>query len=206
MISTISHPSGSLPAGDRAGLPSTRVLTNEEIPALCARDVADLKDRFEKSAPGPDEVQLAVLPSSDMITYLQDWGDFLRTHGRGGGPPNVHGAICEAADTWLYWHHSFAHLAITRVRTPPGDGQGSPEALAALLLDALEGARKGGYPKVVLWEPSPELISAMDLVSKKVGVEVETKQRPNNLTSVRWKGSNQTKKTILHLNETYSWS
>jgi GNAT superfamily N-acetyltransferase len=204
IISDITNLSGDFQSGDRAGLPSTRLLTNEEIPALCVRDVADLKESFQKSAVGPDEVHLAVLPSAEMITWLHEWGDFISSKFRGGEAPYVHGAICEAADTWIYWHHGAKHLAISRVRTPPGVGQGSPEVLAGLLLDALEEARRWKFPKVIVWEPSPELISAMDLISKKVGVEVETKARPNSITSLRWKNSDKTKKTTIHLNEEYA--
>ncbi|UKZ72415.1 hypothetical protein TrVFT333_000044 [Trichoderma virens FT-333] len=194
---------GDFYVGNRADLPSTRLLTNEEIPALCMRDVADLNESFKKLSVRPDEVHLAVLPSPEMVTWLHEWGDFLNNK-RGGEAPYAHGAICEAADTWIYWHHGFQHLAISRVRTPPGVGLGSPEVLASLLLDALEEAHRWKFPKVVVWEPSPELISAMNLISKKVSVEVETKPRPNSITSLRWKGSDETKKTTIHLNEVYA--
>ncbi|KAL7916855.1 hypothetical protein GGI35DRAFT_50127 [Trichoderma velutinum] len=204
IISNVTNFSDDFQSEDRAGLPSTRLLTNEEIPALCVRDVADLKASFEKAAVGPDEAHLAVIPSAEMISWLHEWGDFLNTRLRGGEAPYVHGAICEAADTWISWHHGFKHLGISRVRTPPGVGQSSPEVLASLLLDALEEARKWKFPKVVVWEPSRELISAMDLISKMAGVEVETQARPNSITSVRWKNADDTKKTIIHLNEVYA--
>ncbi|RFU72433.1 hypothetical protein TARUN_9829 [Trichoderma arundinaceum] len=204
IISNITNFSDDFDSGDRAGLPSTRLLTNEEIPALCERDVADLKESFEKSAVGPDEAHLAVIPSAEMVTWLFEWGDSLNNMLRDGEAPYVHGAICEAADTWIYWHCGFQHLAISRVRTPPGGGQDSPEVLASLLLDALKEARRWNFPKVVVWEPSPELISAMDLISNKFGVEVETRERPNSITSLRWKDSDKTKKTTIRLNEVYA--
>jgi hypothetical protein len=206
IVSSITHPSGAFPPGDRGDLPSTRLLTDEEVPALCARDGADLKDSFEKITLGIDEVHLAVLPSADVVTFLHQWGDFVNSRFRGGVARHVHGAICEAAGTWIYWHYSFEHISIMRVRTPPGDGQGAPEVLAGLLLDVLDEARQGNYQKVVVWEPSPVLRTAMDLISKKFDVEVETKERPNSITSVRWKGSDMTKKTTLHLNESYAAS
>lgn len=199
MVSNITHPSGEFQPGDRADLPSTRLLTDEEISALSLRDVASLKEDFDKLAVEPDGVHVAVLPSAEMVTWLHQWGDFLNDKLRNGEGPYPHGAICEAANTWIYWHYGFKHLAIDRVV-----GQGSPEVLAALLLDALEEARKWKFPKVVAWEPSPELIRALDLISNKVGVEVETITRPNSITSLRWKNSDKTKKTTLHLNETYA--
>ncbi|KAK4062803.1 uncharacterized protein Triagg1_9673 [Trichoderma aggressivum f. europaeum] len=204
IISNMTNISDDSQLGHRAGLPSTRLLANEEIPALCERDVADLKASFENTTVVPNEVHVAVIPSAEMISWLHEWGDFLNTTLRGGEAPFVHGAICEAADTWIYWHYGFKHLAISRVRVPPGVGQGSPEVLAGLLLDALEEARKWKFDKVVVWEPSAELISAMDLISKMAGVEVETLARPNSITSLRWKNSDETKKTTLHLNEVYA--
>ncbi|KAL7928220.1 hypothetical protein V8C35DRAFT_318689 [Trichoderma chlorosporum] len=199
VISNITNLSIASQSKHPAGLPSTRLLTNKEIPALCLRDVADLRENFEKLSVSPDEVHLAVLPSPEMVTWLHEWGDFLNNRFRGGQAPYVHGAICEAADTWLYWHYGFKHLAISRVV-----GKGPPEVLAALLIDALAEASKWDFPKVVVWEPNPDLINAMDLLSKKIGIEVETIPRPNSVTSLRWKGSDNTKKTTLHLNEVYA--
>ncbi|ORY58055.1 uncharacterized protein BCR38DRAFT_75647 [Pseudomassariella vexata] len=205
IVSTITYPSGAFPANDQTSLPNSRLLSNAEIPELCNRDVADLKDNFEKATVGAEEVHLAVLPTPDMITYLHEWGDVL-TLKTLGKTPQVHGAICEAADTWIYWHHSVEKILITRVRTPPKSSQGSSEALVSLLLHALEEARKWGFPKVTAWEPSSELLSALEFIKKNFGIEVQTGQRPNSITSVRWKGSDQTKKTILHLNESYAAS
>jgi hypothetical protein len=205
IVSTITHPSGNLQASEHTGLPSTRLLSDEEIPALCDRDVADLKDSFEKVTVGGNEVHLAVIPNPDMITYLHKWGDVLNLKIR-GKTPEVHGAICEAADTWIYWHHSLDKILISRVRTPPGNSLGSSDVLASLLLHALDEARKWGFPKVTAWEPSSELLTALELIKKKFDVEVQTEERPNSITSVRWKGSDHAKKTILHLNETYAAS
>lgn len=199
MISNITHPSGEFQPADRAGLPSTRLLTDEEIPALCERDVADLKKSFDELTVGANEAHLAVIPSAEMVSWLHVWGDFLNDKLRGGEAPYPHGTICESANTWIYWHYGFKHLAIDRVV-----GQGSPEVLAALLLDVLDEARKWKFPKITAWEPSPELIKAMELISKRAGVEVETVTRPNSMTSLRWKNADKTKKTTLHLNETYA--
>lgn len=205
IVSTITHPSGTFQASEHTGLPSSRLLFDEEIPALCDRDVADLKDSFEKATVGEDEVHLAVLPTPDMITYLHKWGDVLNTKIR-GKTPHFHGAICEAADTWIYWHHGFDKILITRVRTPPKNSQGSSDALASLLLHTLDEARKWGFSKVTVWEASSELLTAMEFMKKNFNIEVQTEERPNSVTSVRWKGSDHTKKTILHLNETYAAS
>jgi hypothetical protein len=184
---------------DREGLPSTRLLTDDEISALSERDVADLKQKFDKLAVGPDEVHLAVIPSAEMVSWLHVWGDFLNDKLREGKGPYPHGAISESADTWIYWHYGFKHLGIDRVV-----GQGSPEVLAALLLDVLEEARKWKLPKVTAWEPSPELVKATEIIAERFGVEVETVARPNSVTSLRWKNADKTKKSILHLNETYA--
>lgn len=205
IVSTITPSSGIFQVSEHTGLPSTRLLSDEEIPALCDRDVADLKDSFEKATVEADEVHLAVLPTPDMITYLHKWGDVLNLKIR-GKTPQVHGAICEATDTWIYWHHGFDKILISRVRTPPESSQVSSDALASLLLHALDEAREWGFSKVTAWEPSSQLLIALELIKKRFDVEVQTEERPNSITSVRWKGSDHAKKTILHLNETYAAS
>lgn len=205
IVSTITLPSRAFQGSDHIGLPSTRLLSDEEIPELCNLDVADVKNSFEKATVRADEVHLAVLPTPDMITYLHKWGDVfnLKIHGE---TPQVHGAICEAADTWIYWHHGLDKLVIMRVRTSPKNGQGSIGALAGLLLHALEETRKRGFSKITVWEPTSDMISALELVKNKFGIDVQTEERPRSITSVRWKGSDQTKKTVLHLNESYAAS
>lgn len=205
IVSNITHPSGTFQPFEHTGLPITRLLPEEEIPALCDRDVADLKESFANATIGAEEVHLAVLPNTDMITYMHRWGDALNILIR-GKTPQVHGAICEAADSWIYWHHGFDKLLITRVRTPPEKSHGSIDALAGLLLHAVDEARKWGFPKVIAWEPSPELEAALELVKNKFGVEINTESRPNSITSVRWQGADHSKKTILHLNENYAAS
>jgi len=205
IVSTITHSSGTFQAYEHKDLPSTRLLSDEEIPALCDRDVADLKDSFQKATVEADEVYLAVLPTPDMISYLHKWGDVLNFKIR-GKTPEVHGAICDAADTWIYWYHGFDKILISRVRIPPEGSQGTSDALASLLLHALNEARKWGFPKVTAWDPSPELLVALELIKKRLDVEVQTGQRPNSITSVRWKDPDHTKKTILYLNETYAAS
>lgn len=146
-----------------------------------------------------------------MITYLHAWGDILNTliHSQTPDLPTpIHGAICDAADTWMIWHYAFDTLKITRVRTPPGssNGKGVVEALAGLVLCALEEAQKWGFAKVTVWEPSEELLAALEIVEEKAGVEVKTQARDNSVTSVRWNGAEKGKKTVLHLNETYAAS
>lgn len=205
IVSTITNLTGSFQASDHKSLPSSRLLSNDEIPELCNRDVKDLKDNFEKATVSADEVHLAVLPTPDMINYLQNWGDVL-TLKMQGKTPEVHGAICEAADTWIYWHHSIDKLVITRVRTPPGNNQASSEALASLFLYALAEAQKLGLSKVTVWEPSVELLGGLELIKKGSSIEVQTGPRSNSITSVRWKDSDKTKKIILHLNESYAAS
>lgn len=204
IVSNITHLSGAFQATGHTSLPSSRLLSDAEIPDLCNRDVADLKANFEKATVGVDEVHLAVLPTPDIITYLHEWGDVLNIKTR-GKTPQVHGAICETADSWIYWHHGLDKLVITRVRTTP-KSQGSSEALASLLLHALDEAQKWGFSNVTAWEPSSELLSALEFIKENFHIEVQTEKRPRSITSVRWKGSDQTKKTILHLNESYAAS
>ncbi|KAH7303499.1 hypothetical protein B0I35DRAFT_364935 [Stachybotrys elegans] len=203
--STIRASTGSFGEPSQSGLPFSRFLSDDEMPELCERDVQDLKESFEKVSVGADEVHLAVIPNHDIISYLHEWGDVASAGIQGKTSPN-HGAICEAADTWMTWHHRLDKLVITRVRTPPGNKPGDSESLASLLLLAVDEARNLGFSTIVVWEPSEGLLQALELVKNDSTIVVETAARSNSITSVRWKGSNQARKTILHLNENYAAS
>jgi hypothetical protein len=196
---------GSFQEASPRGFPVSRYLSDDEIASLCERDVQDLKDTFDRSKVAQDEAHLAVIPNHTMISYMFQWGDVGTVKTIGRTSPN-HGAICESADTWLYWHHRMDKLVITRVRTRPGDKQGAAEALASLLLLAVEEARKMNFPTIAVWEPSEEFLQALELVKKDSTIASDTGPRANSITSVRWKGASKAKKTIFHLNENYAAS
>ncbi|KAI1347587.1 hypothetical protein F5Y01DRAFT_240257 [Xylaria sp. FL0043] len=207
-LATLSWPDDSLPVIIRAQLPETRSLSTSEIPELCARDIADIEQRFENLLPLPSVSHVSVLPTANLITWLHDRSDFIGTKVL-GSPPQSHGSICEGADSWLYWYHDFRkeQLAVQRVRVPIETSQIHHNALVAMLLDAIEEAFRWKLTKVILWDPSAELLSAMQILQDKFDVRSETVARENkSVPSFRWRNADDQKGIALHFNEFYTWS
>ncbi|KKZ63298.1 hypothetical protein EMCG_00281 [[Emmonsia] crescens] len=214
-VLSASHP---LTSPNRSDLPHTQPLLPDDIPALCARDIEDIKADFAKYKPAAAEILMAVLPSANIIGWLQDRAALISSKINGDVPP-IKGAICEDAKTWVYWHHDFLdrELTIQRVvmatKTTEDDDEESQKraaaALASLLLAALDEVQKWKLHKLVIWSPTPELHRAMRIVQEHFGVEVMTEERINsNVPSVRWGGGDEdkTSQVVVCQNEYYAWS
>ncbi|KAI1326685.1 hypothetical protein F5Y16DRAFT_400185 [Xylariaceae sp. FL0255] len=190
-------------------------------------------DTVKYAKEAKDTVIMLVLPTSQTITWLHDRAEFFgkKLHNRvpenfGSGCvykyPNTSGSRGGngiGSDTnpglWLYWFHDFRknQLAIQRVHIPltePQTDKEHVEAIATLLLDALEEAAKWNLFKVVFWTDAPYLSAAANLLVQRHGPGVEisamSKERTGDcMTMVRWRGTEPV--TIeLPLDEFYSWN
>ncbi|KAI0016505.1 hypothetical protein F4780DRAFT_678960 [Xylariomycetidae sp. FL0641] len=190
---------------------STRALARGDIHLLCARDVRDVKHHMEKLPVEPNEVHVAVSPTADIVGWLHSRSYFIALKAR-GKTPQRYGAICDAADTWMYWYHDFRkqQLWIQRVRAPPEaeDSQMLVEALACLLLDALREAREWELPLVVVRNPQSCVLRAMQqLAAETRGVSLDHDALTGrSVASVRLGGHAEADTVRLHFNELYAWS
>ncbi|KLJ07760.1 hypothetical protein EMPG_16769 [Blastomyces silverae] len=214
-VLSVSQPLISL---DRSGLPPTQPLMPDDIPALCARDIENIKADFSKYKPAAAETLMTVLPSANIIGWLQDRAAFISRKTKGEVPP-VKGAINEDGKTWVYWHHDFPdrELTIQRIVMAAQAAEDEEEegqqtatlALASLLLAALDEAQKWKLHKLVIWNPTPELHRAIHFVQEQFGVDVINEERVNsNVPSVRWRGGKEdkTSEVVICHNEYYAWS
>ncbi|XDG09967.1 hypothetical protein ABKA04_009582 [Annulohypoxylon sp. FPYF3050] len=206
--STLAVPT-SIPSSEKRGkLPTTRLLSAEEIPALAKRDVQDLEEEFRKSDVPSDTALLTVLPTPDMISWLQTRADFITTI-LAVKSPEAKGSICENAGSWVYWFHDLhAHkMTIQRVKLPKNqDNETTTQALAALLLSAVEEARRWNTTKVIVWNPDPEIKNATEYLADEFGLGIEYEKRESsNIPCLRWKGDEK-RKTKVWPNEYYAWS
>lgn len=195
-------------SNDFLALPITRALTKKDMSSLCERDVANTMAKFEKLEVGSNETHIAVVPTEEIISWLHGRAAFTCAKIYGQAPQS-HGRLCESADVWLYWFHDFRkrQLAVQRVGGNIEKSGLQKRAAAKLLLDALEEASRFNLPKVVVWDPSHGLESAMDILEQGFSVEVKTEERiGRSIPSVRWKCSNEPEDTVLQLNEFYAWS
>ncbi|KAI1801847.1 hypothetical protein F4811DRAFT_573667 [Daldinia bambusicola] len=176
----------SLPSTEQAQFPKTRPVAADDIPRLCERDVASLKEDFQKHNLPKDTVLATILPTADMINWLQARIAYMnqQTHGK---TPEAKGSVCESADAWLFCYPS------TR-------------ALARLLLDAVEEAARWGMSEVDIWNPGPELHGAMRFLSSELGIEVTSQKREKeHIPCLRWRGGER-KTVVFSPNEFYPWS
>lgn len=170
--------------------------------------MSDIKGRIDNIVPQPGESHVCVLPTANLITWLQDRSDFVGTK-INGAPPQNNGSICESADSWLYWFHDFRkeQLAVQRIRVPVEATQIRSRALAAMLLDAIEEARAWNLTKVVLWEPEAVLLDAISLLQESFDIKSEIGARLNSsIPSLRWRHADEANTTTFHFNEFYTWS
>ncbi|KAF3066529.1 Lysine acetyltransferase [Daldinia childiae] len=192
----------------QAQFPETRPLTTDDIPRLCERDVECLKDDFQKYDLPKDSVLVTILPTTNMITWLQARIAYMNNQSN-GKTPEVKGSICESADSWIYWYSDLLHrkMTIQRVKLPRDQDQAtSTRAIARLLLDAIEEAAKWELLEVDLWNPSPELHNATKLLNSELGIKVTNQKRESeHIPCLRWRGGEK-RSIIFSPNEFYPWS
>ncbi|KAI2776178.1 hypothetical protein F4815DRAFT_364313 [Daldinia loculata] len=198
----------SVPHKGQVQFPETRPLTTDDIPHLCERDVESLKDDFQKYDLPKDSVLVTILPTTNMITWLQARIAYTNNQLK-GKTLEVKGSICESADSWVYWYSDLHDRKITIQRVKPPHGQDeatSTRAIARLLLDAIEEAAKWELPEVDIWNPSPELHSAMKLLNSELGIKVTNQKRESeHIPCLRWRGGEK-RSIIFSPNEFYPWS
>ncbi|KAI0967042.1 hypothetical protein F4678DRAFT_475489 [Xylaria arbuscula] len=207
-LTTLSWPSSSLPLFDRASLPETRSVLSTDISKLCMQDVRDVENHMEKLLPPANESHVCVLPTANLITFLHARSDFVGTRIH-GALPKRYGSMCESANSWLYWHHDFRkqQLAVQRVRVAAGINQTHRDAIVSLLLDAIEEACMWKFSKVILWDPSPELFGAMQILQEKFNIQSETVARDNkSVPLLRWRHADESNRIVFHFNEFYTRS
>ncbi|KAI0173345.1 hypothetical protein GGR52DRAFT_542770 [Hypoxylon sp. FL1284] len=199
---------GPTPGERPGGLPETRLLTGDDLPELCERDVESLESVFRNAKPHLGTTFVAVLPTFPLVGWLQDRVAFTNAK-LFGKVPEAKGTICESADAWMYWYHDLRNgrLVIQRVKPPREmDGTTGCDALVKLLLDSLDEAAKWGLKDVMVWDPSPDLDAAMGFVQIQLNLCI----RDNfggltELPCLRWRNGKKLNVTVLS-NEFYGWS
>ncbi|OTA63134.1 hypothetical protein K449DRAFT_368884 [Hypoxylon sp. EC38] len=205
--STITVPPTPPSRDQRAKLPETRILTVDDLPHLCERDVESIKEDFQNHDLAPGTTLVTALPIANMVNWQQKRICFMNAKLLGKTAESK-GSICESADAWMYWYHDLHHrkLIIQRAKLPKDQSDDvATEVLAQLLLDALEEAAKWDIQTMTIWNPGPELHRGMTLLSEEFGIDVLNEKREvANIPCIRWRGGEK-KPTILQPNEFYSW-
>jgi len=191
---------------DHMRLPKTRALPEEDISQLCARDVEELRSEIDQRDVPEGHTVMAVLPTADLISWLHGRAEFMGLKINGQAPQNK-GAVCDE-NTWMFWHHDFRKqcLFIQRIRSFVQDSERRTKALAALLLCACREAKAWKLPKVVTWDTSPHIRTALDIFTTANGIDIIVTEKRRETLSLRGEGSDETENLVVYLNEHFAWN
>jgi hypothetical protein len=213
----VAHPSPaiiltvSLSGTQMYSLPSDsheeyRWLYEDDCDALCHRDVAALVSEIQDKKCPADHSIMAVLPVTELVTWLHRRADILglKIFGRS---PRYKGCMY-SKKAWLYWHHDFRkqRLFIQRSRLFVEEGQVRHDILATLLLHAIIEAQSWSLPAVVLWETGPDVHEALKLLGHRLGDFAPLiEKRRRETASLRWRGG-ENKTCNIEPDEHYAWN
>ncbi len=197
-----------LPAAEAAVL-----LREEDVPALCERDVAALKQRF--AAEGSDgqshkTTRFTFLPTPEQLAwhFARDRYVCQTMLGR----EVVHrGARTADGASWVLWDHDLREKKLKVLRIV-ADGAGGEEKrrgdIAQLVRAALGEAAAWGLHKVLVWEPSADLAAVATALWRELGPELAVtfdEREDGSIPSLRWKGGKSLDGVVWEDDEYYAW-
>ncbi|TPX13932.1 uncharacterized protein E0L32_005632 [Thyridium curvatum] len=187
----------------------TRYLSKDELPALCERDVADLKERLA-GLPDDGKTHIAFSPTWSQVAWHFAREEFM-ARAMFSRAIERRGAATEDGRSWAIWDHDFREkkLKVQRiVTTRPESEERRVEDVAALLQAAVAEAAAWDLPKVLLWNPD----EAFTLGAKGVGNAMEgsvkvifDERLDGSIPCFRWKGGKDTSATVWEDNYYYCW-
>ncbi|KAK4448920.1 hypothetical protein QBC34DRAFT_485324 [Podospora aff. communis PSN243] len=161
-------------------LTQVKLLTDDDVPELCARDCAHLQAKLERllgaAAAAPagngEKRHVAFLPDFKQMSW-----HFARASTVGG-------------DSWVYWDHDLRENKLKILRAVKGQKDGAL-AMQGLLRAALKEAQEWGLPKVLVG--GGKLALAFD------------EREDGSIPSLRWKGGESLGDVVWEENEYYAW-
>jgi len=188
------------------------LLTDRDIPELCARDCDQLQSklvRLASSSSSPDDKRkyVAFLPDYTQISWHFTRASYVAKVMRDGREIKYRGARTVEGSSWVYWDHDLRENKLKILRVVVGDKDGAA-AVKALLRAAVKEAQDWGLPKVLVWAPGEETgVAALNLWREGEGklAVVFDEREDGSIPSLRWKGGEDVKNVIWEANEYYAW-
>ncbi|KAK4161132.1 hypothetical protein QBC43DRAFT_324176 [Cladorrhinum sp. PSN259] len=204
-----NNPTGNSSEAQR----ETVLLTDDDIPALCARDCEQLQSRLAKLAlndDGDGKKYVAFMPDHAQISWHFTRASYVARVMREGREIKYRGARTADGDSWLYWDHDLREnkLKILRVVMIGEKRGGVAAAVKALLRAAVKEAQDWGLSKVLVWAPGDETSSAaVELWKEGAGklAVVLDEREDGSIPSLRWKGGEDVGNVVWEANEYYAW-
>lgn len=180
-----------------AKLPSVKDLRAEDLPDLCADDVALLRQRLVDS-PADGKMRVAIVPDIDTIRWHHSREEFVGEEFY-GDIPVVKGAKVgeeKGKRAWCYWTRMWyntdkeqskgntLHILRLVIEDDVVPGAVVP-AIAALLARAQREAAGWHMAEVENWSPTPEVVAAAQLLDPKADV---INRDTESIASLMWYG------------------
>jgi hypothetical protein len=175
----------------------------EAIEELCEVDTNLIRSKLAKEQEG-GSIHIAFEPSFEQVSWHLSRADYLGKILRGKIPTHV-GAYTKDRRSWVYWYHDFRteELAIQRLVIPEYDSD-----IVELLAAAAGEAQAWDLKRVVLWNPTEEVVEAAtewgEQWNHKIKVEVKASTE-TSIPSLRLKGGKDSKGVVWHYDEYYAW-
>ncbi|EEH38969.2 hypothetical protein PAAG_01431 [Paracoccidioides lutzii Pb01] len=74
MSCNVAHP---LASKDSPDLPNTRLLTADDTPSLCVRDIDEIKEDSTRREVAADEVHMTVLSTANLVSWSHNRAEFM---------------------------------------------------------------------------------------------------------------------------------
>lgn len=194
----------------------TRFLTLDDLPALCDKDIAQMRAKFQRLAADHTKTHVAFAPDFAQISWQLAREDFVT--GAVHAKPIVHrGAITHGGRSWVYWDHDWRtkQLKVLRFVLLDVDGNrhvASEESKAWDVLELLQAAAAEaaawGLKKVLVWNPDATTTRGIKGFHNyhQNEVDVMFDERKNAaIPCFRWKGARGTGETVWEDNHCYAW-
>lgn len=197
--------------------PRTRYLTLDDLPALCDKDVAAMKARFQQLSLDQSKTHIAFAPDFAQISWQLAREQFV-ADALFSQKIERRGAITVTGQSWVYWDHDWRDKTLKIMRFVTLDRVASDKArsveedktwdLIELLRAAAAEAVAWGLTKVLVWNPDPLATAAIkgfhNFHAEEANVIFD--ERPDSsIPSLRWKDGESARETIWEDNYYYCW-
>lgn len=194
----------------------TRYLSHDELPALCDKDVAQMRTKFQRFAADRTTTHVAFAPDYAQISWQLANEDFVTKALHPDRPVAHRGAITHNGRSWVYWKLDWRgkQLSILRFVLLEQEDQDvvSEEAKAWDVLELLQAAAAEaaawGLGKVVVWNPDTTTTRGIKGFHNLHEAEVDVifdERKDAALPSLRWKRGRGVRETVWEDNQHYAW-
>ncbi|KAL2127207.1 hypothetical protein VTI74DRAFT_11108 [Chaetomium olivicolor] len=187
------------------------LLRDGEIPALCERDVAAVKEQFRRLAEAEDgKTHVTFLPTTEQLTWHFARDAYVCKTLRDREVVN-RGAKTVDGASWIYWDHDLREkkLKILRIVIRQEDSAvKKTEDVKMLLVAALKEAKDWKLAKVLVWNPGKDISVVATELWHDLGPEVQVvfdEREDGSIPSLRWKGGKELEDVVWECNEYFAW-